>query len=35
MRITGWFQWYNQERFHQAIDNQTPDIVYWKSLRGN
>lgn len=23
-----WFNWYNQERFHQGLDNQTPNEVY-------
>ena len=23
-----WFEWYNQERFHQRLDNLTPDEVY-------
>jgi putative transposase len=26
-----WFAFYNQERFHQSLDNQTPDEVYFKS----
>lgn len=26
-----WFPFYNQERFHQALDNQTPDEVYYGS----
>jgi putative transposase len=25
-----WFAFYNQERFHQSLDNQTPDEVYFK-----
>lgn len=25
-----WFDWYNQERFHQGLDNQTPDEVYYQ-----
>ena len=25
-----WFDWYNQERFHQNLDNQTPNEVYWQ-----
>ena len=24
-----WFEWYNQERFHQRLDNLTPDVVYY------
>ena len=24
-----WFEWYNQERFHQRLDNLTPDEVYY------
>jgi len=23
-----WFGWYNQERFHQSLDNQTPNEFY-------
>jgi putative transposase len=26
-----WFAFYNQERFHQSLDNQTPDEVYFES----
>ncbi len=26
-----WFTFYNQERFHQSLDNQTPDEVYYGS----
>ena len=33
--VKRWFKWYNSERFHQALDYQTPDIVYWASLKGN
>ncbi|MBX3631273.1 MAG: integrase core domain-containing protein [Nitrosomonas sp.] len=29
-RFTQWFDWYNQERFHQNLDNQTPNEVYWQ-----
>jgi putative transposase len=25
-----WFKYYNRERFHQALDNATPDEVYFK-----
>lgn len=28
--LTQWFGWYNQERFHQNLDNQTPNEVYWQ-----
>ena len=27
--LTDWFQWYNQERFHQRLENLTPDEVYY------
>ncbi len=27
--LTRWFDFYNQERFHQALDNLTPDEVYY------
>jgi putative transposase len=27
--LTEWFRFYNQERFHQALDNLTPDEVYY------
>ena len=27
--LRGWFSFYNQERFHQALDNLTPDEVYY------
>ena len=26
-----WFDWYNQERFHQSLDNLTPDEVYYRN----
>ncbi|MCW5599115.1 MAG: integrase core domain-containing protein [Nitrosomonas sp.] len=29
-RLTCWFDWYNQERFHQGLNNQTPDEVYYQ-----
>jgi len=25
-----WFEWYNRERFHQGLDNLTPDEVYYQ-----
>ena len=28
--LTQWFNWYNQERFHQGLDNQTPNEVYYQ-----
>ena len=28
--LTQWFDWYNQERFHRNLDNQTPNEVYWQ-----
>lgn len=28
--LTRWFNWYNQERFHQGLNNQTPDEVYYQ-----
>jgi putative transposase len=31
--VKKWFNWYNQERLHQALDYQTPDEVYWQSLK--
>jgi putative transposase len=27
--LNEWFRFYNQERFHQALDNLTPDEVYY------
>ena len=27
-----WFRFYNQERFHQSLDNETPDEVYFLSM---
>jgi len=27
--LNEWFHFYNQERFHQALDNLTPDEVYY------
>lgn len=28
-----WFDWYNQERFHQSLDNLAPDEVYYPEQR--
>lgn len=25
-----WFNWYNRERFHQGLDNLTPDEIYYR-----
>jgi putative transposase len=30
--VKKWIDWYNVERFHQALDYQTPDVVYWQGL---
>ncbi|PTQ92623.1 integrase-like protein [Nitrosomonas nitrosa] len=30
--LTCWFDWYNQEHFHQGLNNQTPDEVYYQKL---
>ena len=27
--LRGWFEFYNRDRFHQSLDNQTPDEVYF------
>jgi putative transposase len=27
--LRGWFSFYKQERFHQGLDNLTPDEVYY------
>jgi len=27
--LRAWFRFYNEERFHQALDNRTPDEVYY------
>lgn len=29
-RLTSWFKWRNQERFHQEINIQTPDKVFYQ-----
>ena len=31
--VKDWFNWYNEERPHQALDYQKPDQVYAKSLK--
>lgn len=31
-KVNKWFNWYNKERPHQALDYQTPDEVYYRSL---
>ncbi len=28
--LNTWFSWYNQERFHQSLDNMTPDETYYQ-----
>ncbi|QHU98909.1 integrase core domain-containing protein, partial [Synechocystis sp. CACIAM 05] len=30
--LKNWINWYNYERFHQALDYKTPDFVYQQSL---
>ena len=30
--VKKWFYFYNKERFHQALEYQMPDQVYWTSL---
>jgi putative transposase len=30
--VKKWFNFYNKERFHQALEYQMPDQVYWTSL---
>ena len=30
--LTYWFDWYNQERFHQGLNNQIPDKVYYQKI---
>lgn len=27
--VRKWFEWYNQERPHQALNYRTPEVVYW------
>jgi len=29
--LIDWFEWYNQERFHQSLDNLTPDEAYYQN----
>jgi len=26
-----YFEFYNRKRWHQSLDNRTPDVVYWAS----
>jgi putative transposase len=28
--LADWFAYYNQERFHQALEEMTPDEIYFK-----
>jgi putative transposase len=30
-----YFEFYNRKRWHQSLDNQTPDEVYWASRNSN
>ena len=30
--VKKWFNFYNKERFHQALEYQMPEQVYWESL---
>jgi putative transposase len=30
--VRKWFNWYNQERPHQALDYRTPEAVYWETV---
>ncbi|MBD2655404.1 transposase, partial [Synechocystis sp. FACHB-383] len=30
--VKNWINWYNEERFHQALDYKTPCFVYQQSL---
>ncbi len=32
-KVKEWFNFYNKERFHQALEYQTPEHIYWESLR--
>jgi putative transposase len=32
-KVKEWFNFYNKERFHQALEYQTPKHIYWESLR--
>ena len=29
--LIAWFKWYNYERFHQGLNNLTPDEVYYQN----
>jgi putative transposase len=29
--VRTWFEWYNQERPHQALNYRTPEVVYWST----
>ncbi|UVS62913.1 MULTISPECIES: integrase core domain-containing protein [Nitrosomonas] len=31
--LSTWFEWYNQERFHQSLDRLTPDEIYYSDPR--
>lgn len=31
--LAQWFQYYNQERFHQSLDNWTPDEIYYNNQK--
>ena len=33
--VRKWFNWYNQERPHQALNYRTPELVYWERLSGS
>jgi putative transposase len=33
--VRKWFNWYNQERPHQALNYRTPEIVYCERLSGS
>ncbi len=32
LSLVQWFDWYNQGRFHQGLDDLTPDAVYYQYL---